>query len=87
MSAAERRKKLFLGTFVHSKTQTELEIVENSVIGVDEKGIIRFIDTNVKVFTDSDKHGWEDAQIIRVPQGAWLFPGFIGKLMQMSFSS
>jgi len=40
-------KELFVGTFVHSLRLNELEIGENSVIGV-EDGKIKFVEKNVK---------------------------------------
>ncbi|KAI9749869.1 MAG: hypothetical protein M1815_002222 [Lichina confinis] len=37
-------KTVFLGTFIHCKSLNELDICEHGAIGVDEQGVIRFVD-------------------------------------------
>jgi guanine deaminase len=78
-AATSAGKKLFLGAFAHCKTQTELEIVEHGAIGVDEAGVIQFVERAVGDVEGFSKEGWEDAARINVPKTGWLFPGFIGK--------
>ena len=56
-------KEVFVGTFVHSLSLTQLEIGENGVIGV-ENGKIIFIEKNVKDLEAIKKsHNFEGAKV------------------------
>jgi hypothetical protein len=56
-------KELFFGTFVHSLSLGELEIANNSVIGV-ENGKITFIEKNIIDLDAVTKaHNYEDAMV------------------------
>ena len=58
-------KELFVGTFVHSLTLTELEIGEKSVIGV-EDGKIAFVEKDVKdLEAVKTAHNFGDAKVRR----------------------
>lgn len=74
-------RTIYHGPFVHSKTLSELDICEAGAIGVDDEGIIAFIDRDVK-FEDLDQtkkeHGWEDSKVVRIYDSGFFFPGFIG---------
>lgn len=70
-------KAIYLGAFAHSKSLSELEVCEKGAIGVDEEGIIRFVERKVGE-QDVRKEGWEDAKVVEVRDGFW-FPGFIGE--------
>jgi guanine deaminase len=79
-ASAPISKTIYLGAFVHSKSLTELEICEHGAIGVDDNGIISFIE---KTRTSSQAlksqyPEWKDAQTITL-RGAntFVFPGFI----------
>jgi guanine deaminase len=77
-----QKPKIFLGAFVHCKTQTELEIVENGAIGVDESGVIKFVERDVKSLDEvkgTADGSWSDAEVVTVKKGNWIFPGFIGR--------
>ncbi|KAK5001199.1 hypothetical protein LTR66_000077 [Elasticomyces elasticus] len=72
------RKAIYLGTFVHCKTLQELEICPNSAIGVDEMGVIAFVDRHVKDPSSiKSRPGWEDAETVAASESSFFFPGFI----------
>jgi guanine deaminase len=71
--------QIFIGPFVHCKSQHEFDICEDGAIGVDDTGKIAFIERDVK---DADlaakKHGWQSFEVIKVRDQGFYFPGFIG---------
>ncbi|KAF2016159.1 guanine deaminase [Aaosphaeria arxii CBS 175.79] len=73
-------KRIYIGTFVHSTSLTDLDICESGAIGVNENGVIEFVDRETSSITDlKSKHSsYEDAQIV-IPtnKNAFFFPGFI----------
>ena len=73
-------KTIYFGAFVHSKTLKELEICEKGAIGVDETGIIRFVERGVEAVEDVMKRyeDWRDAKVQRIGGEGFFFPGFIG---------
>lgn len=80
------RRQLFTGTFVHSKSRTELEYLHDAVVAVDEKGVVVSIDQgceNVKIRADKLRTslGWDDEEVDfhAYKDGHFFFPGFIGK--------
>jgi guanine deaminase len=75
---------IYVGTFVHSKSLTGLEIKERGAIGVDKLGIICFVDeishggvdglvAELKQFDDE----WANAKIVSIKGTGFFFPGFI----------
>ncbi|KAF2828579.1 guanine deaminase [Ophiobolus disseminans] len=72
-------KTIYLGPFVHSKSLTELEICENGAIGVDENGIIAFVERDAQSFESikSEKSEWQDAKTVKISGDSFFFPGFI----------
>lgn len=74
-------KTIYLGTFVHSVTLTELEIGEKGAIGVNEEGVIEFVERNVGLAHVHEKYGsYKDAKIVELTGNGFYFPGFIGTL-------
>ena len=75
---------LYLGSFIHSKSLTELEYLHNTAIFVDSKGLIVHIegDCDQKRAEDAfiPRLGWTVGEVsIRVAkEGQFFFPGFIG---------
>ncbi|KAL1610345.1 hypothetical protein SLS60_002011 [Paraconiothyrium brasiliense] len=70
-------KTIYLGPFAHCVTLAELEICEKGVIGVDEQGVIRFVEKEVEIEDLRAKfEGWEDANVVEARNG-FFFPGFI----------
>lgn len=75
-------KTIFSGPFVHCTSLGELDICESGAIGVDEDGIIAFVDRDVKFEALDEvvkKHGWDDCKVVRIYDSGFFFPGFIGK--------
>lgn len=72
---------MFYGTLVHSLSLTEIEYLENALLGVDENGVIAFLDKAVSSAADVDQrleaHGWsrQDAQVVELKRGEFLMPG------------
>ena len=73
------QKTIYLGPFVHCKSLTELDICPIGAIGVDENGTISFMDRDAKVNDYAvTKEGWAKAEIVRIKDAGFFFPGFIG---------
>jgi guanine deaminase len=78
-ASASISKTIYLGTFVHSVTLTELEIGEKGAIGVNEAGVIEFVERNVGLAHVHEKHeSYKDAKVIELTGKGFYFPGFIG---------
>jgi hypothetical protein len=79
------QKTIYVGPFVHCKSLAELDICEKGAIGVDEKGVIAFVERDVEVDgleKVRDKYdGWKDASVVRIEGEGFFFPGFIGMLL------
>jgi guanine deaminase len=81
-ASAPISKSIYIGPFVHSKSLSELEIQEHGAIGVDEDGIIRFVERNLQDGSLSNLiqqkgDDWTDAQIVEINGSGFFFPGFI----------
>jgi guanine deaminase len=78
-ASASISRTIYFGPFVHSKSLTELEICETGAIGVDENGIITFVERNIQspeIFK-SQHLEWQTAKIVQIPSNGFFFPGFI----------
>lgn len=77
--ATEPIKTIYFGTFIQCKSLQELEICHEGAIGVNEKGVIAFVDREAK---DSESvathHQWDGAKIVKAAPNQYFFPGFIG---------
>ncbi|KAH7136514.1 hypothetical protein EDB81DRAFT_82012 [Dactylonectria macrodidyma] len=78
------RKKIFLGTFVSSKTRRELQYLHGAAVCVDSDGKIVKVDkdcASVDIIDDPwlAKLGWErtDVDIYVAEPGQFFFPGFV----------
>ncbi|MCJ1300444.1 hypothetical protein MMC08_003241 [Hypocenomyce scalaris] len=78
------QRTVYFGTFIQCASRTTLKIQELTLVGVDEKGVIRFIERNVD-YKDVDRivkgtYGWGEYVIVR-PRGrlenSFWFPGFV----------
>lgn len=78
-ASAPISKTIYLGTFVHSKSLTELEISSNAAIGVNENGIITFIEKNISDVPPipAQYPDYQNASITKIPGNGFFFPGFI----------
>ncbi|KAF2191241.1 guanine deaminase [Zopfia rhizophila CBS 207.26] len=78
MASATISKTIYLGPFVHSFSLTNLEICGKGVIGVDEKGVIRFVERDSSLEDVHSKHDeWKEAEIVKTQDNGFFFPGFI----------
>jgi guanine deaminase len=92
-ASAPISKTIYLGSFVHSKTLTELDVCEKGAIGVDENGVIRFVERDgdgegelevekvlekVKEKVKEEYGDWREAKVVRIRGNGFFFPGFIG---------
>lgn len=66
-------RTVYYGTFIHSKSLSELEYLEKAV-GVDENGKIALIVNSGEQVPDD----WKDAKEVRARTNQFFFPGFIG---------
>lgn len=72
-------KTIYRGAFVHCVALAELEIVENGAVGVNEEGVIQFVEKETSVEDVKTRHaGWNNAKVVSVKDG-FFFPGFIGE--------
>jgi guanine deaminase len=74
-----KKKTLYVGAFIHSKSLQALEICQKSVIGVNEEGKIVFIERvieSVAALPRADE--WKEASIVEIAPHQFFFPGFIG---------
>lgn len=80
-ASASISKTIYVGPFVHSNTLTELDICEKGAIGVDENGLISFVERDISETgveeLRSQKAGWENAQVVQIEGNGFFFPGFI----------
>ena len=86
---------VYSGTFIHCKSYSELEVLKHALIGVDEKGVIRFLEQDVQLKGKSlddvvCEWGWDkqdrewDLVDCKAAGRSWFFPGFIGTLKLIS---
>lgn len=69
---------MFHGTLIHSLTLTKLEYIESGLLGVDEAGVIRFVEKGVEKGEVGGKlgaAGWEGAEVVYLKRGEFLIPG------------
>lgn len=76
---AIRRKQIFCGRVVHSKSLTELEIIDNAALGVAEDGTISFIDKDVSSIAEAQSKypSFSEAKCTKLEPLQFLFPGMI----------
>ncbi|KAF2872089.1 hypothetical protein BDV95DRAFT_628521 [Massariosphaeria phaeospora] len=79
-ASAPISKTIYLGAFVHSVSLQELEICPCGAIGVDEEGVIRFVERDVdgdtgRVYAKHEQ--WKGASVVRIQGKGFFFPGFI----------
>ena len=73
-------KHVYAGAFAYCKSAEQLDVCPSGAIGVGQSGTIEFIERDVgDVSSVLEKHGWNDAEIIKIRGHGFFFPGFIGK--------
>jgi guanine deaminase len=75
-ASAQIQKTIYLGAFAHCVSLAELEVCPRGAIGVDEEGVIAFVERDVKQEEVKRRDGWEKAKVVEVKDG-FFFPGFI----------
>ncbi|XP_067295122.1 guanine deaminase [Pseudorasbora parva] len=68
---------VFSGTFVHSTPRAAVEILQNSVLGVDDEGKIAFIEKDEHLLGLSERWGFETSDIKQLGQYEFLMPGMV----------
>jgi guanine deaminase len=82
---AATTKKLFLGSFVHSKALDELEYLHNTAVCVDESGTIVAVEEECDEAKAKEtvlpRLGWgeADVEVVKAKDSQFFFPGFIGE--------
>ncbi|MCJ1384163.1 hypothetical protein MMC17_007279 [Xylographa soralifera] len=78
------KRTIYVGTFIQSLTLDAIEVVELGIIGVDEKGVIAFVERDCTLAESKDavksRHGWEEWETVKVGDGTsttFFFPGFV----------
>jgi guanine deaminase len=73
------RRRVFHGRIIHSKSLTEIEILEQASLGIDETGTIAFVDASVASAAEAcAKHaGFATAEPVTLKPLQFLFPGLI----------
>lgn len=75
------KRRVFHGTFVHPLSLTDTEYLHDALLGVDEAGVIAFVD-NGPVSADEvegrlGERGWAEAQVVRLGKGEFVMPGCV----------
>ena len=86
------RKSLYFGTFIHNVSLPEIEILENTAIGVDENGVILFIERGIErgyIARIAESHGWTewDSYVHQGKRTEFWFPGFVGEFVDFTATS
>jgi hypothetical protein len=88
MSSRQRddllRRTVYIGTFLSCKSLTDLDVLEDTAVGVNENGVIAFIERGQsgQLEAAAQRLEWNDYSVVRQPDtniGFW-FPGFVGKV-------
>lgn len=79
MTIAAIRRTVYVGTFIHSASLTELEVLENAAVVVDnETGRILAVEKDVTGEMTGVWEGEAGTRVVKVGEGQFFFPGFIG---------
>ncbi|KAK4701263.1 guanine deaminase, partial [Phenoliferia sp. Uapishka_3] len=73
-------RRVFYGSLIHSLTLTNLEVLPSALLGINQAGIIAFLDKSIspdQVEATIKSHGWEGAELVRLKRGEFLCPGFV----------
>ncbi|KAK2595958.1 hypothetical protein QQS21_006488 [Conoideocrella luteorostrata] len=84
LSSEPKKFQILLGTFVHSKSRTELDYLHNAAVAVDTRGQIAAIARDCRSMSDAKdavlrQTGWKasEADVVECEEGQFFFPGFI----------
>ncbi|KAL7006814.1 hypothetical protein EMMF5_003700 [Cystobasidiomycetes sp. EMM_F5] len=76
----EPRRRVFVGDFVHSLTKRKLEYLYETAVGVDEFGVIVFIEPckqpgSLELILE--RLHWTEAEIVELVRGEFIIPGML----------
>eukprot|EP01132_Coremiostelium_polycephalum_P000862 gene862-1076_t len=77
MNRIEKIVKVFKGTIIHSKEITKVEILQNSLIGINEEGTISFIGAESDIKSLESQFNFEASKVVEDLGKKILIPGFI----------
>ncbi|XP_065106458.1 guanine deaminase [Paramisgurnus dabryanus] len=75
--SSTRIARVFCGTFVHSTPSAAIQILENCVLGVNDKGKIAFIDKDSNVDSLSKTWLFDTSEIIKLGKYEFFMPGMV----------
>ncbi|XP_053726553.1 guanine deaminase [Synchiropus splendidus] len=75
--AAPTKVLVFRGTFIHATPSTAVQILEDSLLGVDAEGKIAFIEGNEKLDRLSQSFGFSPSDVIRLDKHEFFMPGMV----------
>ncbi|XP_066460269.1 guanine deaminase [Eleutherodactylus coqui] len=68
---------IFKGTFIHSTTRCDCEVIENHILGVDHAGKILFFEDARKQSKLAQKWGFDESSIQELGKNEFFMPGMI----------
>ena len=77
-------RRVFYGTLIHSLTLTKLEFIRNGLLGVDEAGVIAFLEKDVEAGQVGGMlaaAGWDGVQVTVLNRGEFLIPGCVATIL------
>ena len=83
-SAVPLRNVVYMGTFIHCLSLDKLEVLENAAIGVNDRGLIIFVEKNVEdagLEQVMKHHPWREWDVVKGDRESttFFFPGFVGE--------
>ncbi|XP_029295721.1 guanine deaminase [Cottoperca gobio] len=68
---------VYRGTFIHSTHQTALQLLEDTLLGVDEDGKIAFIGKGAELDRLSKRFGFSPSEVTQLAQHEFFMPGLV----------
>lgn len=99
-SSASMKRRIYAGTFIHTPTLGELCVLEDARVGVNEEGVIEWIERRkqgkepggedgAEELVEGRKWGDGEMETVEVEGGddgyGWYFPGFVGRFFPFYF--
>ena len=72
---------------MHSISNRKLEYLQDTILAVDEGGLIAFLQSDVNVQDIEailEQQHWEDVEVIKLTRGEFLIPGSVSSANQAS---
>lgn len=72
------KKRVFFGSFVHSLSKRRIEYLTDTLLAVDEDGLISFVQSSVspdEIQPLLHAQGWQDAEVVVLRKGEFIIPG------------